>query len=70
MLKSCGGLIFSVCVGIGVNHIFSLDSWFKLIIVGGGCTIFTGGITSLLVLSRTQKKQICEKIKNEKLGDI
>lgn len=63
MLKACLCLAFCSAIGLCVNYIFVLNSWIKLILVGGICTLLTGIIVACVVLSREQKQFILSKIK-------
>lgn len=63
MLKSLICLAFAVAVGTVVNGLFKIDTWIKLILIGGVCTAFTGFIVAMAVLSKEQKHFVISKIK-------
>ena len=63
MLKSLICLAFAVAVGTVINGLFKIDTWIKLILIGGVCTAFTGLIVSMAVLSKEQKHFVISKIK-------
>lgn len=63
MLKSLICLAFAVAVGTVVNGLFKVDTWIKLILIGGVCTAFTGLIVAMAVLSKEQKHFVISKIK-------
>ena len=63
MLKSLVCLLFAVAVGTVVNGLFKIDTWLKLILIGGICTAFTGLLVAIAVLSKEQKHFVISKIK-------
>lgn len=64
MLKSCFCLGICTAIGLVINYIFVLDTWISLILVGGGCTVVTGGIVAIIVLGKEQKEAIISALKN------
>ncbi len=58
MFKAISCLAFCSVVGFLVNHTITLDSWIKLIVVGGFTTIVTGSIVAIIVLDKDQKKLV------------
>lgn len=63
MLKACLCLVIASAIGGIVAHIFVLDSWIKLILIGGCCTVFSGAAAALIVLSKEQKQMLLSKVK-------
>lgn len=63
MFRSCGCLLFCVIIGLMINRIFVLDSWVKLIVIGGACTVFSGIITALIVLNKKQKQKLFARLR-------
>ena len=64
MLKSCFCLGICTAIGVVINYIFVLDTWISLILVGGSCTVVTGGIVAIIVLGKEQKEAIISALKN------
>jgi O-antigen/teichoic acid export membrane protein len=63
MFKSYACLAFCVFFCMIVNHIFDLNTWPKLILIGGGTTLFAAYVVSLMLLTASQRTAISNRIK-------
>ena len=63
MFKSYICLMICIGVGMVVNHFFDLESWPRLILIGGATAIVTTYFISLLLLTASQRKQMFARAK-------
>ena len=64
MFKSYLCLIICIFVGLLVNHYFELNTWPKLILMGGATAFVTTYVVSLLLLTSSQRKQMLLGVKS------
>ena len=63
MFKSYVCLMICICVGMVVNHYLNLDTWPKLISVGGLTALVTTYLISLLLLTAVQRRNLLSGVK-------
>ena len=64
MFKSYLCLAVSILICSTINHFFDLNTWTKLIVIGGGATLFSAYVISLMLLTSSQRTMLFTRIKS------
>lgn len=63
MFRSMLCLLLCAAIGLWINHMIILDSWLKLILVGGGTTLLSGGVVICLLMPQKVKVVVSKLMK-------
>ena len=66
MIKACLCLAFCIIVGLTFNYFIVLNTWFKLIFVGGFSTLLSGMVVTFVVLGKGQRARLISTIVNRR----
>jgi len=59
-------LAFCIIVGLTFNYFIVLNTWFKLIFVGGFSTLLSGMVVTFVVLGKGQRARLISTIVNRR----